>query len=92
LKALQSIEDKCYKRDEIIILWTCSPAYDILNNIEWKNTSHNVRASSNNATRDVHQLIKYYQDNGWNLKVNVQQLIDTLEVTDCSLFLNWISM
>ena len=71
LKALQSIEDKCYKHDEIIVLWTGSPAYDILNNIEWKNTSHNVRASSNNATRDVHELIKYYQDNGWNLKVIV---------------------
>ena len=71
LKALQSIEDKCYKYDEIIVLWTGSPVYDILNNIEWKNVSHNVRASSNNATRDVHELIKYYQDNGWNLKVIV---------------------
>ena len=81
LKALQSIEEKCSKWDEIIVLWTGSPAYDTENNIQWRSISHNVRASSNNATRDVHELIKYYQNNGWNLKIVIINKTNTQGVS-----------
>jgi len=71
LKALNEIEMKCNRKDNIIILWTGSPALDENEPIEWSKTSHNTRASTNEATNDVHNLINYYQNNGWNLKVIV---------------------
>lgn len=71
LKALNQIEIECNRKDDIIILWTGSPALDDDESIEWSKTSHNTRASTNEATTDVHNLINYYQNNGWNLKVIV---------------------
>jgi hypothetical protein len=71
LNALQEIEHKCNKRDDIIILWTGSPAIDEKESVGWSSTAHNTRASSNSATIDVHNLICYYQTNGWNMKVIV---------------------
>jgi len=69
LKALLSIENKCHRKDQIIILWTGSPAYDDSTELKRNETSHNVRASSNDATTDVNEMIRYYQQNGWDLKV-----------------------
>ena len=71
LKALNQIEIKCNRKDNIIILWTGSPALDEDEPIEWSKTSHNTRASTNQSTYDVHTLIHYYQNNGWNLNVIV---------------------
>lgn len=71
LNALQEIEHKCNKRDNIIILWTGSPALDEKESVGWSSTAHNTRASSNSATIDVHNLICYYQTNGWNMTVIV---------------------
>lgn len=71
LNALQEIEQKCNKRDDIIILWTGSPALDEKESVGWSSTAHNTRASSNSATNDVHNLIFYYQTNGWNITVIV---------------------
>ena len=71
LNALQEIEEKCNKRDDIIIFWTGSPALDEHESVEWSSTAHNTRASSNSATIDVHSLLCYYQTNGWNMKVIV---------------------
>ena len=71
LNALQEIEQKCNKRDDIIILWTGSPALNEKESVEWSSTAHNTRASSNSATIDVHNLICYYQTNGWNMTVIV---------------------
>ena len=71
LNALHQIEKKCHKRDEIIILWTGSPALNEGESVEWSRTAHNTRASTNSATTDVHNLIHYYQSNGWNMKVIV---------------------
>ncbi|MFT4803206.1 MAG: hypothetical protein ACI9YE_000398 [Psychroserpens sp.] len=71
LNALQGIEEKCNKRDEIIIMWTGSPSLDEKESVGWSSTAHNTRASSNSATIDVHYLIQYYQSNGWDMKVIV---------------------
>lgn len=71
LNALESIEFKCNKCDNIIILWTGSPALDEKESVGWSSTAHNTRASSNSATNDVHNLISYYQNNGWNITIIV---------------------